>query len=905
MTIRRRAGSKLPNLVTLCALSACVAAPDDEPRAVETGASDPPRLELGPMVQKSGALPGASYIWIERSEVFVPRILAAYSDQPARNRLLVYGGWQENGVRFDTWEWDGSGWLRRRPLHDPGARVGATAAYDEVRRRVLLTGGATDFLPLLSFDSNGSTWEWDGKDWTELSVLHSPPPRAGAASTWDTQNQRMLVFGGFGPLGTGPVPDEAPGTSDLWAFDGFDWTQLPRTEPWPPNSGFGSMTWDRARNRLVLMSGFRDLTLRGGIPSFGTNPDGSPNYQPINDTWEWDGQTWTQTMTPEARGFLAAGGNVFYDPVQQNVGMVVTEFDLAGRTLKQGFRRYEGASWPVLSYAPEGTLRIVLNAGWSSADGAPFTFGGAKLDGSTFQLTTEIALDEGTAGTPWQMQPFPVQMPALDDAAAVTLADGTSVLFGGKSGTASTNATYRWTGGRWTRIAAKGDLPSARSGASFGRLGEGAVLFGGADEGGLLDDTYTLSADSTWTARDIPGPSARKRAPMFQVGIGLYLMGGDTADGASSETWRYSQSTGWAVSPLTPNPGPRGRACAASDSGNARALLLGDGSSGDVWAFDGSWSHATAESGIGIRDGCSVTYASSIGQMLVVGGGGAPGTQDLWSLTPTMDFIPDAKNIEPRGERPPRRRGGVFVDNPRTGGAMLFGGIRNDTAGELSDTWQLKVLGQTCTDTASCGQGAFCTNGACCEVPECGPCATCAIGGTCSPGPIGPVPGCDGNHACNADGHCRLAAGQACKESDACATGACIKLDGGDTGVCCGTEGCAVTCIDERQLRDSEGKITDCAPYQCEANKCTLECASAEDCTNDTICNDEGKCVTPVSGAGEQSGCGCKVAGAESPSSSWGLCAFGVMLVLRQLAGRRRSLASRLSPSSVSSATHR
>lgn len=889
MTFLSRRTTLLPKLLALGALAACALPLDADPTRDESTTARPV-LPEGPAQAKNGALPGASYLWVDRTEVFVPRILSAFADQPSRNRLLVYGGWQENGVRFDTWEWDGNGWLRRRPLHDPGARVGATAVYDEVRRRVLLTGGATEFLPSLTFDSAQSTWEWDGQDWTELSVLNAPPPRAGAASAWDPQGQRMLVFGGFAPVGSGPKPAEAPGTGDMWSFDGTRWTEIPRTEPWPPSNGFGSMTWDRARNRLVLLTGFRDLSFQDGIPSFGSNEDGSRNYEPINDSWEWDGQTWTQTMARGGRGFLAAGGSVFYDPVQQNVGMVVTEFDLAGRSVKQSYRRYEGGVWPLISYAPAGTLRLVTNTAWSSADGAAFTFGGAKIANETFQLTTEIAVDEGTVGTAWNMQPFPVQMPALTDAASITLNDGSTILFSGKSGTVYTNTGYRWTGGRWTLVESRGDVPSPRSGASFARQDDGAVLFGGEDDDGMLGDTYTLNSDAVWTARALSGPSARRRAPLFRVGNALYLFGGEAESGASNQTWRYA-SGAWTAVALDPNPGSRSRPCAASLGGSAKALLVGDGADGDVWSFDGDWTLEAPKTGIGIREGCAATYMSSVGQFLVVGGGGAPGTQDLWSLSPTMDLIVNAQNIEPRGERPARRRGAVFVDNPRTGGAMLFGGTRNDTAGELADTWQLKVLGQACSDTAACGSGAYCTDGACCEAAQCGPCGTCAVGGTCTPRPTGPVPGCDGDFACNDDGHCRLAPGQICKDSAACASGTCIKADGGDTGICCGAEGCAVTCLDERTLRDPEGKLTDCAPYKCAANQCTLACASVADCTDGTICSDEGRCVAPVDGASQESSCGCKVAGVNVGSRMPWIAALSLLGLGRRYSARRRNLA--------------
>ena len=62
----------------------------------------------GPMTTRSDPI-GAVYTWIDRTEAMIGRVGAGVVDQPARRRVLLYGGWQENGVRFDTWEWDGAG----------------------------------------------------------------------------------------------------------------------------------------------------------------------------------------------------------------------------------------------------------------------------------------------------------------------------------------------------------------------------------------------------------------------------------------------------------------------------------------------------------------------------------------------------------------------------------------------------------------------------------------------------------------------------------------------------------------------------------------------------------------------------------------------------------------------------
>jgi hypothetical protein len=94
----------------------------------------------------------------------------------ARQRVVLFGGY---GLA-DTWEWDGTTWVQRNPVTNPGWRRYHAMAYHEARRRVVLTG---DFLA-------GDTWEWDGTDWQQVSS------RGGmGAMAYDAARQRVVLFG--------------------------------------------------------------------------------------------------------------------------------------------------------------------------------------------------------------------------------------------------------------------------------------------------------------------------------------------------------------------------------------------------------------------------------------------------------------------------------------------------------------------------------------------------------------------------------------------------------------------------------------------------------------------------------------------------------------------------------------
>ena len=178
----------------------------------------------------------------------------------ARDRtVFVCGGSSTPAVQ--TWEWDGATWVQRS-FAGPSRRIGAAMAFDRVRGRTVLFGGA-DPMFILNPPLN-DTWEWDGTTWTQRAPAVAPSGRSGASMTFDTARGVSVLYGG------GATPD-------TWEYDGNTWTPWPQTGP----HGRGSVVYDSHRDRAVLIGG-----------------DVTSNNQ---DVWEWDGAAWTQrfaTMLP-------------------------------------------------------------------------------------------------------------------------------------------------------------------------------------------------------------------------------------------------------------------------------------------------------------------------------------------------------------------------------------------------------------------------------------------------------------------------------------------------------------------------------------------------------------------------------------------------------------------------------
>jgi hypothetical protein len=103
-------------------------------------------------------------------------------------------------------------------------------------------------------------------NWVEMG---SPPARSSMGMAYDWATKSTLLFGGGG---TGVV------YGDTWIWRG-GWSRLsPATSP-SARAGAG-MVYDGAAGNIVLF---------GGDDSTGTD---------LNDTWTWDGATWTQQFPP-------------------------------------------------------------------------------------------------------------------------------------------------------------------------------------------------------------------------------------------------------------------------------------------------------------------------------------------------------------------------------------------------------------------------------------------------------------------------------------------------------------------------------------------------------------------------------------------------------------------------------
>jgi RHS repeat-associated protein len=282
-----------------------------------------------------------SLTWTQKCSPSVPRASngANMAYDAARQQIVLFGGYDQNTntISSETWIWDGTSWAQRFPQASPPARTSFAMTYDAARNQILMFGGAIG--PAIAND----TWVWDGANWTQKFPATSPPPRAHASLVFDTQLQKAILIDGSN--GSPNSYDEA------WAWDGTNWSLV--APPPTARSAFGA-GYDPMHHQTVVFGGgyclgngcsfYNDTELFDGTAwtsslvggpqtprqglrmAFDTaigktllfGGSGVSNAPADNDTWIWDGASWTQVFpaaSPAARSYFAMA----YDAARSQV----------------------------------------------------------------------------------------------------------------------------------------------------------------------------------------------------------------------------------------------------------------------------------------------------------------------------------------------------------------------------------------------------------------------------------------------------------------------------------------------------------------------------------------------------------------------------------------------------------
>ena len=170
----------------------------------------------------------------------LPRTSFAMAYDSKRQRIVLFGG-QTDVLAADTWQWDGAAWTRAA-VTGPSARASHAMAYDSTRDRTVLFGGNDETTDAVL----GDTWEWNGSEWTKVSNFGATPCGLAALAF---KGDNVALFGGRS--GTSSHPGVTYGTT--WTWDGRDWTLRQDIGPSPRYGPI--MCYDSKRGTLVLYGG--------------------------------------------------------------------------------------------------------------------------------------------------------------------------------------------------------------------------------------------------------------------------------------------------------------------------------------------------------------------------------------------------------------------------------------------------------------------------------------------------------------------------------------------------------------------------------------------------------------------------------------------------------------------------
>lgn len=277
---------------------------------------------------------GPHAIWtVAQSEGEIPDLKNAVVAFDAERGVLVAFGQRDYYTTAkplpptDTYEYANGTWKRfAADAAGPTSRSGHAMAYDPVRKKVVLFGGAERGYTQHVDD----TWEWDGASWTSITPAAGsdvPSPRAHHAMIFDPVRGKVVLFGGGGSSQGTPV-----WSNELFTFDGIRWVkETPAGTPPEPRTG-AAMAFDETLGRIVIFGGTGEPATSSG------------NYPQFGDTWAWDGARWDRIAQggPDARVHAAMS----FDPEIGHVLLSAGKIG-SGRTVQYGtdLWRLDGNRW--------------------------------------------------------------------------------------------------------------------------------------------------------------------------------------------------------------------------------------------------------------------------------------------------------------------------------------------------------------------------------------------------------------------------------------------------------------------------------------------------------------------------------------------------------------------------------
>jgi len=273
---------------------------------------------------------------------------------------IIFGGrdYEATSVLSDqTWVYDlnTDTYTNMSPTVAPDPKAAAGMVYDSQSDRSILFGGVIVDSTNLATDSTW-TYDYNTNTWTDVSPAFAPSPRLAAYLTYDSESDRVILFGGI-TLNPGGVVH-----NDTWAYDleTNTWEEMNPTSA--PDARFDAMTsYDEENDRVIL---------------FGGNPSASSTTSTFSDTWAYDYNTdrWVD-LSPPANPTSRYVGKMVYDS-ESNKTVLFSGFPDASTKDGTWLFDYGDNNWTQANPAPHPTGRFRAQMVYDSESDSIIMFGG-------------------------------------------------------------------------------------------------------------------------------------------------------------------------------------------------------------------------------------------------------------------------------------------------------------------------------------------------------------------------------------------------------------------------------------------------------------------------------------------------------------------------------------------------
>ncbi len=622
------------------------------------------------------------------------------------DKFILFGGAVENvePEYSDTWSYDynTNTWTDMSPTIHPIATNGHAMAYHSGADKIVLFGGhwyGSGYMWL----NHDQTWVYDynTNTWTNMAPSLSPPPMV-AKMAYDSESDLMVLIGGWPDHGL-----SGEYIAETWTYNltSNTWMNV-TTEIQPPKRGWGGLAYDSESDRIILFGGFEiepvqwrilndtwtydtNTNTWTEISTEGPNITGDMVYDSESDRVVFHGGCLNMTEFPED----LASETWQYDTNTETWEKMVNDVKPPPRS--RGEMAYDSKSDKVILFSGivwTGLPVEVLHDCWAYDTNSNLW---NDVDSDWQQVTPVVS--------PGMRCSSPIVYD--DESDRMVIFSGWSETDPSNGVPYNDTWSYDYNSNTWTNRSPV-VLPSGRGGhcMAYSKENDVIVMFGGSTEAeranwAYMDDTwvYDLNAN-TWTNMSpISHPSPRIYASMVYDdesdvfvlfgGVTSYVVDGFTT---SHETWIYNLTANtWTDVTTGVHPPARYNAGMTYDSSNNR-LLLGGGDGNypcDIWEFQSTTNEWTELSHITALQPFGFTISYDLESQIVVAAGGPIGdsqdafVNETWTFDQTSGKWTNMFSLYP----PPARSCHSLAYDDESDRIILFGG--RAPGGLLGDTW--------------------------------------------------------------------------------------------------------------------------------------------------------------------------------------------------------------------------